>query len=412
MEKLEKILKHSYETVEYYHELFDKYNFNLESDDLYKELLKLPVLRKVDISENKFKFISNKYDINKLHEEYTSGSTGEPVCIYKSTNDKINMGRELWKIRQEVYGITPKDTSCHFHMILLDENKNSIVPPMVIGQNAVSLSLLHLNDENIKEYYKALTEHKVKWIFGMPSALYFIANYIKKNNLPPIDSIKYIELSGEYRTEVMMQEIQMFFNCDVADFYGLRETYGAAISCKAGNMHCVDNNVYVEVLDDDGNPAEDGQEGNIFITSMNNLAMPLIRYETGDRGKLYRNYKCECGKCGNILNLSSARSVEYILFKDGRRINSAVVYCALVEVNKILGDIIVQFQIIQKNYNEFHVKLNLLNNDNDLKKITDIFEENVKNFGMPEVNWTYEVVDHIDASKKTGKLKYFIREDF
>lgn len=410
--KIIKILKHSYDTVPYYNELFKKNNLDVEKIETYEDFQQIPLLRKDDINEQKHNFVSGLYSVDKLHEEYTSGSTGEPVCLYKSTADKINMGKAIWKIRNQRYGITAKDPYCRFHMVLSDENDESYVPPIIEEDKNVSMSLLHLTDTYIMEFYKLLKKNEVKWIFGMPSALFIIAEFITKNQLPPIESIKYIELSGEYRTELMKQRIAQAFDCDVADFYGLRETYGAAISCKSGKLHCVDSNVFLEVLDENGKVLPDGEEGLIYITSVNNFAMPLIRYATGDRGRLYRNVECECGECGNILDLSSTRTVDYIEYEDGNKINSAVVYCALVEVNKVLGDVIVQFQIRQKSFTDFLVKIKLLDQDVSIEQIKEIFEEYVTKFGMRKVNWNYEIVESIESSSKSGKLKYFIKEEF
>ena len=50
--------------------------------------------------------------------------------------------------------------------------------------------------------------------------------------------------------------------------------------------------------------------------------------------------------------------------------------------------------------------------DIEMDRIIPVFEKSVVEFGMPKVNWMYEEVDHIDSSLTSGKLKYFIREDF
>ena len=411
--KIKKILTYSYEKVPYYHGLFQEKNIDVNSMDIIEEFKKIPVLRKINILEQNERMITEGMKIEKLYVERTSGSTGEPICIYKSGSDKIHLGKEIWAIRKNEYGINPSDTYCSFHMILRDQDNNSYVPPLVVSDHSVSISLLHLNDENMKSIYEALDEKKVKWIYGMPSALFYIAEYIKRNGLKPLNSIKYIELSGEYRTNVMKKMIEEAFDCPVADFYGLRECYGAAISCKKDKLHCVENNVYLEILDDEGNEVPDGENGKIYVTSFNNKAMPLIRYETGDIGRINRNVKCECGKCGDVLELSETRSVEYIVFKDGRRINSAICYCALSQVNTVYGEVISQFQIIQKGYEDFLVRIKRMDDtDIEMDRIIPVFEKSVVEFGMPKVNWMYEEVDHIDSSLTSGKLKYFIREDF
>ena len=93
--------------------------------------------------------------------------------------------------------------------------------------------------------------------------------------------------------------------------------------------------------------------------------------------------------------------------------NSAIGYCALSQVNTIYGAVISQFQIIQKGYDDFLVRIKRVDDTNiGMDKIIPTFEKYVVEFGMPKVNWKYEEVDHIDTSITSGKLKYFIREDF
>ncbi len=41
-------------------------------------------------------------------------------------------------------------------------------------------------------------------------------------------------------------------------------------------------NVYLEILDDDGNEVPDGQMGHVVVTSLVAKGMPLIRYKIGD----------------------------------------------------------------------------------------------------------------------------------
>ena len=59
-------------------------------------------------------------------------------------------------------------------------------------------------------------------------------------------------------------------------------------------MHIMESNVMVEVLKD-GKGVDDDIEGEVYITTRTNSAMPLIRYKIGDTGKI-----CT-GKCNSVL---------------------------------------------------------------------------------------------------------------
>lgn len=65
-----------------------------------------------------------------------------------------------------------------------------------------------------------------------------------------------------------------------------------------GPLFIVPDSVYIEIVDDNGNPLPPGNKGNIVVTSFNRLTQPIIRYNTGDLGRIlpeeelfeYRNY--------------------------------------------------------------------------------------------------------------------------
>ena len=63
--------------------------------------------------------------------------------------------------------------------------------------------------------------------------------------------------------------------------------------CEAGSMHLSGENMLVEILDGE-RVRGPGGIGEIVVTELNNCAMPLIRYRTGDFGALGAG-TCECG---------------------------------------------------------------------------------------------------------------------
>lgn len=104
-------------------------------------------------------------------------------------------------------------------------------------------------------------------------------------DLPKIESVQYIEFSGEILTEEIRQAVGEHFGCQMANQYGVNEFNSIAYECPYGNMHLMSGNVYVEVLNEDRKCVV-GKEGEVYVRSLTNSAMPLIRYRIGDRGKL------------------------------------------------------------------------------------------------------------------------------
>lgn len=67
--------------------------------------------------------------------------------------------------------------------------------------------------------------------------------------------------------------------------------------------HILFDHVYVEIVDPETNRVlEDGQIGNIVVTSLDKKMMPFIRLDMGDRGRKLKNW-CSCGRTGQLLEL-------------------------------------------------------------------------------------------------------------
>lgn len=63
-----------------------------------------------------------------------------------------------------------------------------------------------------------------------------------------------------------------------------------------GGVHLLESEIYCEVIDPvTGQPLPPGEEGELVVTPLGRLAMPVIRYRTGDRVRL-AEAPCACGR--------------------------------------------------------------------------------------------------------------------
>jgi phenylacetate-CoA ligase len=81
----------------------------------------------------------------------------------------------------------------------------------------------------------------------------------------------------------------------VIDWYSLVETGPIGYICpRTDAYHLLPPDLHVEVLRSDGTPAAPGERGEIAVTGGRNVFAPLLRYRTGDFGRLDFG-PCPCG---------------------------------------------------------------------------------------------------------------------
>lgn len=76
-------------------------------------------------------------------------------------------------------------------------------------------------------------------------------------------------------------------------------------------------NIIVEIIGRNGEPAPGGEVGSIVITDLNNCAMPLIRYQIGDQASRLDD-ECPCGRALPLLGPIEGRIMDIIVTPDGR----------------------------------------------------------------------------------------------
>lgn len=383
---------------------------------------KVPVIDKSMIEDvedlTSFQYAPWNIPSDDIFRAQTSGSTGKCMNILWNKYDYFKSMMPLWLYRYKYYNIRTDDRLCYFYTV---GNRADTIMNIKFYEkikNGLGFSKSNLDSDRVLEICKMMKEYNPIWINTQPSIALMMAKCFKKNKLDKIESLRYIELTGEMLFDNVRKEIEEVFGCKVANQYGCIEANSIAYECQYGNMHCMEDNVYVEILDDYGKPVGDAEneknEGNIVITTLNSYAMPFVRYKTGDRGIMYRNHSCKCGNCSPILRLTSGRISDYAIMKDGSRVSSYVFVRAVELVNMQCENIIKQFRVVQKDYDYFVIHLELDEEVIDSvigeREVEDIFLRSVNDERLYETEFEFEYHEELELKIGEKKLRYFIRE--
>jgi phenylacetate-CoA ligase len=105
---------------------------------------------------------------------------------------------------------------------------------------------------------------------------------------------------GEPWGDRMRFEIERVLGLTAVSFYGLSEMCGPGVAAECrvarAGLHVQEDHFLVEVINPrDGRPVQPGAEGELVFTTLTKEALPLIRYRTGDIGRVIVE-PCTCGR--------------------------------------------------------------------------------------------------------------------
>jgi phenylacetate-CoA ligase len=200
------------------------------------------------------------------------------------------------------------------------------------------------------------------------------------------------------------------FGVDLFEIYGSVEFGNMAFECTEHfALHIITDNVYIELLDEEGEPVAPRERGEIVVTGLHNYVMPLIRYRIGDLGVL-TDERCPCGRSWPLLKSIEGRSNDLLVLPSGRRISWLYLQRCIFYDQEFQKNLfcISQYQIVQERRDRIVINVvKGLNFDpNLLLRIKNNIEEFFARQGE-KLEVIIQLVKDIPM-ERTGKRRVFI----
>lgn len=415
-DRLREIVLHAYKTVPFYRKIAEMHGIDIDNLDIATDFQKLPLVDKDMVQNAQSDMLSDKYKHYPYNQQMlirrTSGSTGRFMKVYWNELDDNNSLMELWWIRKKYYDILPSDKLCYFYTTdyqnnKLIEEKDEKLSPL---KNRLGFNKNKLSSQNLKGTYEKIYEYDPVWMILQPSTAILLAECVKEYKLPSLKSLKYIELTGEILFDAYKETIENVFQCKINNQYGSVETNSIA-SCMGGEeLFCHCSNAYLEVLEQ-GKRVEDGEEGDIYVTSLTNKAMPFIRYKIGDRGRLYHNINQKSGLIEERIELTKGRVSDFVTDCNGEKIPAYVFVRSIEHISEEIGPVINQFQIVQKSIGNFKVRFAVKPAYLGWKTtIEELFIKYINHSSLKNAEYNFEFSKYLFPQENTGKLAFFYNE--
>jgi phenylacetate-CoA ligase len=254
----------------------------------------------------------------------SSGSTGEPFRVYYEARAWARL-KYLVKLRARVAcGMRPID-----RVAVLDGSTSAARSFWPGGARWTRISVL----QPASGVVAALQDFGPDLVYGLPSVLLEAGQHLRQQDQRL--RVRALFTNGELLQGTARLALSEAFGAPVYDIYGTSETKEIGWECPEGNRHLNSDVVHLEAVDEAGKGLPTGMEGDLVATVLVNRAMPLLRYRTGDRGSL-RSETCSCGCSLPLLGVVTGRTADVLVMRDGVRISSYALTCAIERIPGLL----------------------------------------------------------------------------
>jgi phenylacetate-CoA ligase len=255
---------------------------------------------------------------------------------------------------------------------------------------------------DMDRYTELLNRFQPSYLYGYVSMLVEYARHLQSSAVAPRYRLKSVIATSEVLEPQQRAVLEEAFACRVFNEYGCGEVGRIAHECEHGSMHLNGENVFVEVQRPDGTAATAG-EGLLLVTDLINRAMPLIRYQNGDVGRL-GTAACACGRGLPVLEKVLGRAYDMITGPGNRKFHGQF-FVYMVEQAKRLRLGIEAFQVVQSGLNELTVKMVP---GKDYGSATHAFVRSyLQERFHPDVKVSLRTVDRIER-ERSGKMRVVV----
>ncbi len=407
--RLKDTLERVYKSSPFYRKMFKENGLNPSKFKSLKDLSLIPFTTRQDLRDN-FPYGLLSVPLEKVIRLHTStGTTGKPKAVLFTQKD-IDQASELIARSMRMTGAKRDDV---FQNMM---SYGLFTGGLIFHYGAEKLGLLVIpaGAGNTERQIQLMRDFKTTVIHITPSYALYLADVMEDMGLDPKHdlSLRIAYLGAEPYSEETRVKIQDIFGVDAYNSYGLSEMNGpgVAFECREKEgMHLWEDNFIMEIIDPStGKVLEDGEEGELVLTSINREAMPILRYRTGDLTYIYPE-RCRCGRTHRRIARLKGRVDDMFIVRGVNVFPSEIerVLMSLPEVGRNYQIVLEREKNLDKLRVRVEVKGDLFNGSLEhLRKLEDRIRTRLRSELMltPQV----ELVEAGSLPRTTGKAKRVI----
>ncbi|MGI9191963.1 MAG: hypothetical protein ACR2IL_07560 [Chitinophagaceae bacterium] len=389
-EQLQQLLQHATQHTAYYRGL----NITPDADpEIW--LKRFPVLEKKTIREQGMNLMSVS-STEGLALNSTSGSTGEQTQVYVSPREQsyYQAAQTVW---WEWAGYHPGLPIIQTGLAPKRNFKKKIKDFFFRTHYLFAFAL---TKEQVQQAFQWARGKKRVVIGGYASSLYVFAGLAEDTQKP--GNISAAISWGDKMFDHYRKKISEELGCKVYETYGAAEGLMIGAQKDLEYLYIMTPCVYLEILDDAGNPVADGEIGHVVVTSLTAHTMPLIRYKLGDLAiKLPKEkYPAQRDLHLPLLQKVVGRETDIVITPSGKKL----IVHSFTGVFEYYSEVR-QFCVVQDHVNG--VRIDYVKDVNFYPEVLEKIDAHLRRFITEPFEITYHEVNEIPPTK-SGKPQIII----
>jgi phenylacetate-CoA ligase len=295
-QEFQSFVRHCYEFSPYYRRTFEAVQLTPNDIKTPDDISAIPIMPKSVLRSRTQEFFTQPIRRNMV-EIHTSGTTGSPLTVYFSKADIGGRYAFLERCRRWAGVRIGQRRASLSGQSIVPEGQHT--PPFWRYNRAGSQMLLssyHLAPENLPAYVKALADFRPQIIDGYPSSIHVIAEFLIRAGDVGRIAPDAVLVTAETVLPHQRHAIETAFQTKLYNQYSSSEGAPFISECWMRRLHVHLDSGWIEILKPDGTPAENGEMGELVVTSFTTHLTPLLRYAIGDATVCAGPVaSCECG---------------------------------------------------------------------------------------------------------------------
>jgi phenylacetate-CoA ligase len=308
--RLRQLVRHAVEHSPFYRDAFRRLNLATGDIACAADLQRLPVLEKATVREHMSRIAVSGVDLRTCPRWRSNGTTGAPFAMPVSRGE-ILFDAWLWARWYMACGHRPWQVQARTAL------PGTIRRRLPAWQRAGLFRRCYLSSaDSPREKIGCLRRVRPDSLVAWATSLNELCTALERDDA-------FLDLPLVFSTSDMLwpdvrRRAEQRLHARVIDLYGAVETGPIARECPRGGYHVDSDLVIVELLDDQGRPA---QRGRVVCTVLWRRVFPLIRYDLGDLAE-WADGPCACGSQYPRLKAIHGREEDLVRLPDGTTVHS------------------------------------------------------------------------------------------